>query len=299
METKEETKHIYDTKETDSWKRKAVDEYQAQIKIIHSVLSNSLLVEGSMLGLATGQDFCELIQPENIDLTKVFNGTIYTVKLEKMLDSKDIISKIDNWRKNLKWSSESCNSNATMTYIHENSAQIFCEVHSNMTEHLTKPHLFENEHTINKLALSNLEKQLMFVQERIWFINSEAVIKNFNLYESKRADIDWMLDELRNSFKMLNRKINSIINDTFKTHKKTKSSVSYLTKSQDGAWTQRTMKNETEALTMQISKYQSLSFIQEEWKKWNIICFEILMKIYEVLRNRHIENLIKVLITAI
>ena len=216
MEIREEAKHIYDAKETDRWQRKEVDEYQTQIKIIQSVIRDSLLVEGSMLGLATGQDYDELIQPENIDLAKVFNGTIYTVKLEKMLDSKDIINKIDNWRKNLKCSNESCNSNATMTYLHENSAEIFCEVHANMTEHLTKPHLFENEHTINKLALSDLEKQLVLVQERIWFINSEAVIKNFNLYESKRIDIDWKLDELRNSIKMLNRKINSIINSDLK-----------------------------------------------------------------------------------
>ena len=83
-----------------------------------------------------------------------------------------------------------------------------------------------------------------------------------------------------------------------KTHKKTKSSASYSTKYQDGAWTQRTMNNETESLSMHISQYQSLSFIQEEWKKWKTICFEILIKIYEILRNRHIENLIKVLINS-
>ena len=58
------------------------------------------------------------------------------------------------------------------------------------------------------------------------------------------------------------------------------------------------MNNETESLSMHISQYQSLSFIQEEWKKWKTICFEILIKIYEILRNRHIENLIKVLINS-
>ena len=89
-----------------------------------------------------------------------------------------IILKLD-WNK-LHCCHDGCPHKATIVYINENLEQIYWEAHANIGGHSAKSIKFKSELSLNKSALNELEKKLVFVQKQMAYLRNENININSN-----------------------------------------------------------------------------------------------------------------------
>ena len=260
MESSEEVKGEYLTTNI-IWPKigKTAARYKKEADKLQKVLGNLSVAEESTKNIEEYISLEEQRQKQNFSLTEIQKGTIYSLTLERFINAKSIINSIKDWLKNLKWSDDSCLQKAKLFYLSEASNQIFCEFHANPTEHSTNPHSLESELSVSKAALYSIEKLLVTVQEQLCLVKSENTAKDLNLYKRNENELDSKFNELKINLKNMKERIKHIVKNV-----KTKN---------------RTNK-------MQKIKYESLSFIQDDWKKCKELILTILSAISDILRDK-------------
>ena len=188
----EETK-AEEAKDTDQEKMTSI-ELNEQILKIKSLFDNCEQIDEVMKKRGEDKVLKFIRQMKSSSLIEILKGKEYEVLTERMLNSKKIINKIQNFLESLKCWAIGCPHKATLIYADENIDQIFCEAHENATEHLTEAIIFENEFYKWKSALRLLEKRSLYLQVKMIIIRSQS--NEENLYgnilenlESKLGDI--------------------------------------------------------------------------------------------------------------
>ena len=114
--------------------------------IIQSLFSNLSTIEKSLLKF--NNYHAHPLVLSNEDLVKVLKGTVYSVEIEKLIDSKKIINSIETYFNSLICSQENCGRTAIMAYLdnEESSNWLYCQKDITLLGHETQqPHFFEKE----------------------------------------------------------------------------------------------------------------------------------------------------------
>ena len=269
----EETKESEETKadeakDSNQEKMTSVELNEQALNIL-SVFNNCSQID-MIMEEQGGDKVLEFIkQMRSSSLIEILKGKEYEILTERMLNANKIINKIQNSLENLKCWVKDCSHKAILIYADENIDQIYCSAHEDATKHLTEAIIFENEFNKWKPALRNLEKRLLFLQVKMIIIRSQN--NEENLYKKILEDLESKLKDIKNIITTMKKKIRSLT---------------------------KLFNSETEINGKKISKYRSLSFIQDDCEKCSKIIHEILLAIFETSLGRQIELLIYVLDNA-
>ena len=179
---------------------------------------------------------------------------------------KNIIKTIEYWLQHLHCSVQDCPYNAIITYSGESSDQIYCQVHADPSKHFTEPIVFRNELTESEPFLHELEKELLYVQEKIIIAKSENA--RDKSYESIIEDLDSKLSIIKSTLNTMKEKVENL---------KEKSNTKKTTN-----------KNEE-------FRYRSLSFIKQDCEK----CSEINKEILSIISKTSLKKKIELFIQAL
>ena len=185
--------------------------FKRQIGDLKSVFKSLSMVENFDIELCWKDSDNILRLIRSFDWVKNQKETIYFVKIKKLIDARKITNQIKFWLNSLRCSYNRCSKIATVVYKDENSDLIYCDNHRNRYEHNSKPFYIENELNESKHSLYDLERRLVLIQERVCFINSKDVIRDFELDESKINELNEKFDTLKRVIKNMKENVKNIV----------------------------------------------------------------------------------------
>ena len=142
------------------------------------------------------------------NLVEDLNAMEFTVKIERLFDTKDIIKKLYLKINSLRWCE--CNGKATTAYVNEDSSQIYCDKHANVNSHKEKPIILSGELELIIITLCELEKDLVLLQAQMAYLKWENELYELVLTKDQNDKIKNSFDELKANLKKMTVRIENI-----------------------------------------------------------------------------------------
>ena len=142
------------------------------------------------------------------NLVEDLNAMEFTVKIERLLDTKDIIKKLYLKINSLRWCE--CNGKATTAYVNEDSSQIYCDKHANINSRRDKPIILSGELELIIITLCELEKDLVLLQAQMAYLKWENELYGLVLSKDQNDKIKNSFDELKANLKKMTVRIENI-----------------------------------------------------------------------------------------
>ena len=136
---------------------------------------------------------------KNISFCQTLKATIVDTYLEKLWDIKLIIKNINAGFDHLKCDYQ-CDEQAKFAseWIQEATYKLYCKKHFDVHGSLSKPPTnLKQSKKYNQKLLKELEKLLIYVQERIDYFHIEKDKKDSELYEKDKEKIDEKFGQLK------------------------------------------------------------------------------------------------------
>ena len=168
-----------------------------------------------MCQLKEEEDFVKM---ENINLCQALKATIFDTHLEKLWDIKLITKSIKAGFDQLQC--DHCDQQAKLAseWNQEGTYKLYCKLHFEMFGSLNQPSInLKHDKNLNKIVLKELEKYLIYVQERIDYFHSEKDKKDSILYEKDKELIMEGFDQLKNLLKTMTDKCSKLSKPKTKT----------------------------------------------------------------------------------
>ena len=140
----------------------------------------------------------DFVKMQNIDLCQALKGTIFKTRLNKLWDIKLITSNIKARFDELQC--DYCDQQAIIAseWSQETTYQLFCEPHFNeFGSRIQHPINIKFSKKFNKIVLSELERHLIHVQERIDYFHIENDKKDPILFEKVKELLKKTLKNLK------------------------------------------------------------------------------------------------------
>ena len=147
------------------------------------------------------------VQMENFDLCKALNGTVFKTNLTQLWDIKLITNNIKAWFDELQC--DHCNEQAKIAseWNQETTYNLYCESHfKKFSSRIQNPITLKYSKKLNKIELSELERHLIHVQEKIDYFHIKNDKKDPILYEKVKGLIEKDFEELKNLLESLTAK---------------------------------------------------------------------------------------------
>ena len=143
-----------------------------------------------------------------IDVIEDLNAKEFTVKIERLLDTKDINIKLNLKINSLRWCD--CNGKATTAYVNEDSSQIYCDKHANVIAKKENPIILSGELDLINIILCELEKDLVLLQAQMAYLKWENELDGLVLSTDQNDKLKNSFDELKANLKKMTVKIENI-----------------------------------------------------------------------------------------